>query len=43
MTTDFGSRVVTLALLAFVIAVLFAGLFTGGQLGDVLSQVVTVP
>lgn len=42
MTTDFGTRVLTLALLVFVLAVLAAGLYAGGQLGDALSQIVTV-
>lgn len=42
MTTDLTSRVLLVALLVFVIAVLAAGAYAGGQLGDGLSQIVTV-
>lgn len=42
MTTDFGGRVLILALFVFVLAVLAAGMYAGGQLGDALSHVVTV-
>jgi hypothetical protein len=39
---DFTTRVLTLALLAFVVAVLAAGVLVGSNLGDALSHVVTV-
>lgn len=42
MTLDIGGRVIALALFVFVLAVLVAGVYAGGQLGDALSQVVTV-
>lgn len=42
MTDNFAGRVLTLALLVFVLAVLAAGVLVGSNLGDALSHVVTV-
>lgn len=41
-SVDFTTRVLTLALLVFVLAVLTAGVVVGSNLGDALSHVVTV-